>query len=416
MSIHSETADQANLLPDPDICGFSTEHVFNITRAIAGRVGYQAVIDAVSDEIQAILPHNHFDVVILDKDKEYLIAYETGMTTDWGSGDRENVSTSPIRDILLEKTDYLVTGNALEDPRFNSEGMFNSPIHKNGFRSRAHVQVRVAGELIGALSLSSVKEGIYTPKHVENVKLLSDLIGPYFYALRQSELVRLTEIKRVKEAARLEGLRTGARYLTEELERARAQIGMDLHDQTLGDLSRILRRVSSSEQLSGRSLEQVTNDLSSCLLELRRIVDDAKPTVLEMFGLCDAVQAQLDRQISSTDMDVKPTLNDETDGKIDALPMELRVVFYRILQEAGNNALRHSDCNRIWVSFEGDMEDLKIRFRDDGRGFGDNAMTSRGGLYNIKIRASLVGAEVTFSDPGQPAEVQIRYQANQLQT
>ena len=173
---------------------FSTERVINITRAIAGRVGYQAVIDAMSEEIQEILPHNHFDVVILDEAKENLVAYETGIQTAWGGINRKNVSTSPIRDILLGKVDYLITANAMEDLRFNNESMFNAPIFEHTLRSRLHVQVRVAGELIGALSISSTRPDLYSLEHIENAKLLSDLIGPYFFALWQSELVRVSEI------------------------------------------------------------------------------------------------------------------------------------------------------------------------------------------------------------------------------
>nr|WP_321980487.1 sensor histidine kinase [uncultured Cohaesibacter sp.] len=392
---------------------FSTEQVINITRAIAGRVGYQAVIDAMSEEIQEILPHNHFDVVILDESKENLVAYETGIQTAWGGINRKNVSTSPIRDILLGKVDYLITANAMEDLRFNNESMFNAPIFEHTLRSRLHVQVRVAGELIGALSISSTKPDLYSLEHIENAKLLSDLIGPYFFALWQSELVRVSEIARVKEAARLEGLRSGARYVTDELERARAQIGMDLHDQTLADLSRTLRWLGSVEELDGEDLNDLKEELGHCLLGLRHIVDDAKPTVLEMFGLIEAVQAQLDRQIKTARQDISVEIIDQSDGRIDELPLNLRLVFYRILQEAGNNSIRHSGCSHLVITFKSDAEQLIISFKDNGCGYHKESYASRGGMLNMKTRASLVGAKVHFSQPGNPAELTICYHQEQ---
>ncbi|PLW75729.1 GAF domain-containing sensor histidine kinase [Cohaesibacter celericrescens] len=402
-------------MPDkPTIpANFTTEQVFNITRAIAGRVGYQAVIDAVSDEIQGILPHNHIDVVILDKNKENLVAYETGIQTEWGGINRKSVSTSPIRDILLGKVEHLITPNAMQDPRFTITSMFNKPIHDHQLRSRVHVQVRVAGELIGALSISSVKPDIYTITHVANAKLLSDLIGPYFFALWQSELVRVTEINRVKESARLEGLRTGARYVTDELESARAQIGMDLHDQTLADLSRIQRRLGSIDHLDADDIEALKEDLGCCLLDLRQIVDDAKPTVLEMFGLTAAVGARLERQIQTTRMPVAIKLVDQSNGCIDDLPFKMRITIYRILQEAGNNALRHSGCTKINVVFQSNGSDAKIIFSDNGRGYQQEDFASCGGLLNMKIRASLIGAEITFSRPGKSAELTLNYHADQ---
>nr|WP_321524523.1 ATP-binding protein [uncultured Cohaesibacter sp.] len=392
---------------------FSTDQVINITRAIAGRVGYQAVIDAMSEEIQGILPHNHFDVVILDEAKENLVAYETGIQTEWGGINRKNVSTSPIRDILLGKVDYLITPNAMEDTRFNNPSMFNRPIFEHTLRSRLHVQVRVAGELIGALSISSTRPGLYSLQHIENAKLLSDLIGPYFFALWQSELVRVSEIERVKEAARLEGLRTGARYVTDELERARAQIGMDLHDQALADLSRTLRWLGSVDELDRDELDELKEELGSCLLGLRQIVDDAKPTVLEMFGLMEAVEAQLDRQIKTARQEIDVALVDQSDGRIDELPLSLRIVFYRILQEAGNNAIRHSGCSHLLVTFRSDDDRLFISFRDNGCGYQQENYASRGGMLNMQIRASLVGAKVRFSCPGEPAELTISYSRKQ---
>nr|WP_321455459.1 ATP-binding protein [uncultured Cohaesibacter sp.] len=388
---------------------FSTEQVINITRAIAGRVGYQAVIDAMSEEIQGILPHNHFDVVILDESKENLVAYETGIQTDWGGVNRKNVSTSPIRDILLGKVDYLITPNAMEDSRFNNPSMFNEPIFEHKLRSRLHVQVRVAGELIGALSISSTRPDIYSLEHIENAKLLSDLIGPYFFALWQSELVRVAEIERVKEAARLEGLRSRARYVTDELERARAQIGMDLHDQPLADLSRTLRWLGSVDELDRDDLDDLKEELGHCLLGLRHIVDDAKPTVLEMFGLIEAVEAQLDRQIKTARQDISVEIIDHSDGTIDELPLSLRLVFYRILQEAGNNAIRHAGCSHLVVTFTSEEDRLIISFRDNGVGYRKEDFQSRGGMLNMQSRASLVGAKVRFSNPGQPAELTISY-------
>ena len=388
---------------------FSTEQMIRITRAIAGRVGYQAVIDAMSEEIQEILPHNHFDVVILDEDKENLVAYETGIQTEWGGVNRKNVSTSPIRDILLGKVDHLITPNAMEDTRFNNVAMFNQPIFEHCLRSRLHVQVRVAGELIGALSISSTLSNLYSLEHIKNAKLLSDLIGPYFFALWQSELVRVAEVARVKESARLEGLRSGARYVTDELERARAQIGMDLHDQTLADLSRTLRWLGSVDELDSDELDELKEELSSCLLGLRHIVDDAKPTVLEMFGLIEAVEAQLDRQIKAARQTIIVKIVDQSDGHIDDLPLNLRLVFYRILQEAGNNSIRHSGCNQLVVTFKSQHGQLLISFRDNGGGYTQESYKSCGGMLNMQTRAALVGAKVRFSPPGTSAELTIIY-------
>ncbi|WP_068311048.1 GAF domain-containing sensor histidine kinase [Polycladidibacter hongkongensis] len=375
-----------------DTTGMTASLFFNIVRAIAGRVGFQSVISAVSSEIQRILPHDHFDAVILDGDQTRLVAYESGLHTDWG-GVNKLVSTSPIRSLLRGEVDYLITDNAQEDPRFLVEGMFNEPIFSADLKGRIHVPLRVAGEMIGALSLSNKIAGTYQQVDIENAILVADIIGPYFYALRQSDLVRRAELAREKEKARLEGLRTGARYLTEELERARAQIGMDLHDQTLADLSRLSRSLADADVLKGKRLEQVRRDIQHCLTELRIIIDDAKPTFLELFGLPEAVSFQLDRARAMVPGVFHCDVRDETEGKTDELPLTIRLTIYRVLQEAINNALKHSGGDIICISFENKSGRLRVSVRDNGAGLEEDSEFSQGGMHNMRTRAALIGAE-----------------------
>ena len=59
-------------------------HFLGISRALAGQLDFQSMIDAVSREISPILPHDHLDVCLFILDGREHITYESGVHTLWG--------------------------------------------------------------------------------------------------------------------------------------------------------------------------------------------------------------------------------------------------------------------------------------------------------------------------------------------
>ncbi|MDZ4136382.1 MAG: sensor histidine kinase, partial [Paracoccaceae bacterium] len=216
---------------------------FRIQRLLAGQLDFRSAIRAVATEIAAILPHDHLDVCIVRLDGKFHTAYETGIDTAWGSQPLAPVSNSPIRALLMGEVDHILTDDATTDPRFQFEGGFNRPIFDHGLRSRIHLPMTVHGEIIGAFSCSLLIPGRYGPEDIRNGHYIAELLSPYFFALRAAEQAKQSAIVETEARAREEGLRQGALKLTEALERERQRIGMDLHDQTLADMTRLARRI-----------------------------------------------------------------------------------------------------------------------------------------------------------------------------
>jgi signal transduction histidine kinase len=72
------------------------------------------------------------------------------------------------------------------------------------------------------------------------------------------------------------------------------------------------------------------------------------------------------------------------------LGMEERRNIFLIVKEAINNAVKHSGCQNLWVTFTKKVE-LEVEIRDDGCGFDPSTPTTRNGLVNIKHRAGKIG-------------------------
>ena len=381
--------------------------ILSILRAIAGQIDFRAVIRAVSNEIAALLPHDHLDVALLSNDGSLIVAYETGLHTEWDASATATkpIETSPIRDLFLTQISahaapaptYILTDDAQSDPRFNFDGAFSQPIFAAGLHSRLHVPLKVEGRVCGALSFSSQQIATYRLGDVRNAQIVADILSSYFFALQQSELARQSELQQTESEARAEGLRVGALHLTEELENARQAIGMDLHDQTLADLSRIarnLKRLAGKTSLRGGELSPLQEDVEHCLRELRIIIDNAKPSVLQFFGFGQAVEALLERSLGASPTPLRYELVDEAGAALDALPVNTQVALYRIVQEAINNTVRHAHASRIAVQLTQTDERLQIVVEDDGSGLPRQPARRSGGLGNIRTRASLIRAEL----------------------
>ncbi|MBL4890311.1 MAG: GAF domain-containing protein [Rhizobiaceae bacterium] len=383
------------------------ERYLAITRAIAGQMDFQSVLGEIAGELHHLFGHDHLDISILLPDQpDRNISFEIGMSTKWGqtSDTPHYNSQSPIRDILTGKVPQILTSDACNDARFHFEGAFNSPIFEANLRSRVHVPLQVHGEVHGSLNISSHQIGKYNQDHVEVAQQIADLLAPYFYALIWGEQAKTAALAEGAARGREEVMRLGALRLTEAMEDERKRIGMDLHDQTLADLTRILRRmtglkrppVSVTVAMSG-----IADDINTCINELRRIIEDTKPSVMDLFGFTQAIEAQLERTVEGITPPITTIVKDGTNSLVDDFPDSLRTALFRIVQEAINNAVKHSSPGQVAVNIEADTRNIFVSVCDDGSGMDTLQENYSSGLDNMRVRAAIISANLVF-EPNEP--------------
>jgi signal transduction histidine kinase len=374
--------------------------LFSISRVLAGHLDFRSAIQAVAAEIATIIPHDHLDVCILRPDGQFHTAYESGIETDWGKHPHSAIESSPIRALLQGDVDHILTDDACSDPRFQFAGGFYKPIHDHGLRARIHVPMMVHGEVIGAFSASLCRAAAYHAEDVRNARYIADLLSPYFFALRAAEQAQRSAIIEAEARAREEGLRLGALKLTEALERERQNIGMDLHDQTLADLTRLTRhleRLNNQETPRAEASDSVIRGLHLCMQDLRQIIEQAKPSVLQLFGFAHAVEHHLKRAIRDSEQDIAWVLTDTSDGAFDAMEPAVSTALYRIAQEAINNAVSHAGARQIQVQLDAKQQQISLVVSDDGRGIAKMRARIGSGIDNMKTRARLISARCALS-------------------
>lgn len=390
-------------------------HFLGISRALAGRLDFQSMIEAVSEEIRFILPHDHLDVSLLLDDDHHLSAYETGLHTAWSDFAIHplEIARSPIRSLLLGVEPYILSDDAMVDERFQFPGALNTPIFDARLRSRLHVPLRARGEVIGALSCSTHLAHFYTLDDVRHTQHVADLLASYLYALRQTEQAKQLAIAEAQIRAREEGLRLGVLRLTQELENERQRIGMDLHDQTLADMTRLHRRLARlqlQDSVPATELAPVAQALHESMQELRLIIDAVKPTILQLFGFVEGLEDLLLRSVRNSGLAIVTQLRDDTDGLANDLAEPQKIALFRIIQEAVNNAIKHAAPHAIIVEITATDRDLCLTILDDGLGLDSASRLETGGIKNMQIRAQLLSAQVQI-DKGRNGKgtcVQVR--------
>jgi signal transduction histidine kinase len=366
-----------------------------ISRLLAGQLDFHSVIRAVAAEVSQIIPHDHMDVCIITLDGKYHTAHESPFETGWGRDPPAPISISPIRSLLYGDVDTMITGDACSDARFHYEGAHSAPIFEGNLRSRLHVALKAQGKVIGALTCSSHQIDVYGEDDLDKARSIADLLAPYFFALRAAEQAKRSAIVETEARAREEGLRLGALKLTEALEVERQRIGMDLHDQTLADLTRLsrrLERLTHAADVSSDMIEPLFRSLQHCMHDLRQIIEEARPAVLQLFGFVQAVENHLERSIRDSGSTIKWLIDDQTEGMVDKLPQNVATALFRIAQEAVNNAIRHANATEMLVEIVATEKHLKITIRDNGIGMVSKQKRTGSGIDNMRTRARLISA------------------------
>ena len=375
------------------------DRLLAISRALAGHVDPAQAFRATALEIETLIPHAHMDVAVLLDEGRSHVCYEAGFHTSWSALAQCPLPTerSPVRAVFRGEVPYLLSGDALADERFHFEGALDEPIYTGRLRSRIIVPMRARGSIVGALNISRHEPDRFSEVDVGVAQQCADFIAPYIFALIQADQARRATLAESDARSRAELLRVGASKLTEGMERERRRMAMDLHDQTLADLARVARQVSSLRNhgvARDAQLAELEREVVSCLKELRRIVDDMRPSVLELFGLRDAVEAHLNRSVGGAERPIAVHIADTSAGGADRLPETTRTALYRIVQEAINNATRHAEPGNIDVRIESSETALCVSVADDGRGCGDVDAALCGGLDHMRTRAALIGARL----------------------
>ena len=196
-------------------------------------------------------------------------------------------------------------------------------------------------------------------------------------------------------------------------EAERQRIARDLHDETGQSLTAIgmgLRGLENAAGANNRTavLKQMQAITSDSIQELQRIIADLRPAHLDDLGLSATLRWYASRTHELTGIGIRVDI----DGDEPALDDAVKITIFRIIQEALNNVVKHSQATIANVKVHYQKDKTRIHVYDNGMGFNIKEVEGRIGrislgLAGMEERAALLGGGVTISSrPGYGTEVE----------
>lgn len=183
-----------------------------------------------------------------------------------------------------------------------------------------------------------------------------------------------------------------------------ATLGQDLHDNIgqllvsakalIGVSQRNMQQVPESLNIAGETVGKAINEVRS----LSKLLDKEW---LQQFDLIENLQTEVNRIDAAKILHINFSHSDKV-----LLPPEEQIILFRIVQEAIQNSVRHSQATQIDISISHSVSSLIITIIDNGKGF-ETDITSKGlGLKNMKHRMQLLGGTIEWnSSPGTGSTV-----------
>jgi signal transduction histidine kinase len=271
-----------------------------------------------------------------------------------------------------------------------------------------HASVPLVGASgpIGLMNLMLPSGRLFTQRELA---LLATVGGEVGLAIEKAHL--LDEL-REKERVRGELIK---RLLSAQEDEQR-RIARELHDEAGQSLTALIlhlehletRLADAGTPASREDLAQGRNLAETTLEEVRKLIYDLRPTILDDLGLSAAVRWYGHHHLEPRGIAVEYDFR-LGDARLDPT---VETTIFRIAQEALWNVVKHAAASHVRVSLAADNGRLALRVKDNGRGFPADRPVEKSplsgglGLGGMRERAELLGGRVEIaSDPSSGTEV-----------
>jgi PAS domain S-box-containing protein len=195
--------------------------------------------------------------------------------------------------------------------------------------------------------------------------------------------IDVTERRQAEEA-----VSSMTRKLVEAQEQERARIGRELHDDISQRLAMLAIELSQLRNMSDctsavqhhlQELQETTSDISSAVHNLSHDLHSLK---LEYLGTVGGMKSWCSEFSQRQSMEV----GFKSSGSLGSLPPEISLCLFRVLQEALQNAAKHSGVKRVDVQLREESGETQLIVSDSGKGFEVAAAMQDGGLGITSMR------------------------------
>jgi signal transduction histidine kinase/ligand-binding sensor domain-containing protein len=235
------------------------------------------------------------------------------------------------------------------------------------------------------------------------------------YFLLAIAMVYILYRNRIKRLERKQSTQISIMVATQEEERKR--ISRDLHDDVGTKLSALKLFLSSLNEKASHSTDREIRSLAEsseqfiteAMQDVRRLLLNLSPAVLEEFGYAIAVEGLVNKINETKQIHFSLVMF----GMNQRLRKDYELALYRITQELINNVLKHAEAKHVSLQIGQRDEKIILMIEDDGKGFDVTAHKDGYGLHNLEARTNLMQGVLTIdSKPGKGTSVLIEIPDN----
>ena len=255
------------------------------------------------------------------------------------------------------------------------------------------------------------------------------VLGKSFEEMRLKLQMSIDEAKRWNQELeqrvtdRTEGLEQVSRQLQEQnkvrsvllkkiitaQEEERRRIARELHDDVGSFLASLVNSLGGVEELldpdsaTRRKLEYLRDSTSEATEEVRRIIRDLRPGLLDELGLVAAVARYVDYYLVRSGVKVEL----DTKGFNRKLPSTMEITLFRIVQEAITNIIKHAKAKTVYIRLQQTSSSILGSIDDDGVGFDMDTLYNKKhsgmavGLLGMEERIDLLEGEIDIKSQPQ---------------
>ena len=374
--------------------------LLTVSRSVASTLERQPLLDAILDALGNVVEYSGAIIFTRDDAPDRLVfghmrgpasfSWDEARSMEYPVADLQPIWERLARDepIILDDVRADTPDACLFRRLVGAAGTELAAGPYGFIRSLMWVPLVSRGRLIGMLSVANAQPGAYGPASAE----LALAIGRQ--AAVALENARLHE--RARRAAALE---------------ERERLARDLHDSVTQSLyGASLYAEAASRALAdgdvepaGENLREVRDTLQEALGEMRLLLFELRPPLLDELGLAGALHARLQA------VEARAGLTTEFQDQANAqrLPQDVEQELFRVAQEALNNVLKHAHATRVTVRLEVSPRDVLLEIADNGMGFAPRLDGGGGfGLSGMRERiVRLAGMLHIDSAPGAGTRV-----------
>lgn len=213
-------------------------------------------------------------------------------------------------------------------------------------------------------------------------------------------------------------LRRLSRESIETLESDRKSVSKELHDSISGSLAAIKLLLEEIFENIGKDIDLETKQIGKAIYylgdtirETKRISARLRPLTLEELGLLATIEAHV-RRFSDLYRTIK--IDFKLEAKEEEIPASLKIVIYRILQEALNNVGKHSKATSVCIGLKATDGKIVLELADNGIGFDQlhqpptRSELSGYGLQSMRERTEIIGGRFSLvSAPNQGVHIKV---------